>query len=431
MSAHADNIIRYAIYTRQSVDTGDEFSSCEAQFMTCRDFATETGEPWLHWIGERFDDEGRSGATLDRPAMGRLRQVIEEGGIHRLYAVALDRLSRNLRDTLTLLDELDRAGVELRLVHESHTIPGAQNRFLRNILAAFAEFERDMTATRITETRAYLKRHGRRLAGPAPYGYEAHAVTRQLVPNSKEARRVRLIFRRAAAGQTPSEIAQRINHLGWRTKQWVARRSGRTRGGGRWTARLVAALLRNPVYLGKFADGKGTRAGSHPAIVTEEVFRAAQAALDRRQTGPTRHRHRHGFPLRGKIICPKCKRRLNTYVITRRIGLTKVGYRYYRCRSSAGGCPPCRGVSYPAWEVEQFVRGQLGDEATWARLQRASGQCRADVGACAAIWRSLSSLEQDRLLPDLVESVEFRRKNTEMRITFTRRFLEALSSCRK
>jgi len=111
---------------------------------------------------------------------------------------------------------------------------------------------------------------------------------------------VRLIFRRAAEGQTPSKIAQRINHLGWRTKRWTAKRSGQVRGGGRWTARLVTALLRNPVYLGRFADGKGTRAGSHPAIVTEEVFRTAQAALDRRRTGQTSRRQRHRLPLRGK-----------------------------------------------------------------------------------------------------------------------------------
>ena len=63
MAARPHPIIRYAVYTRQSVDKGDEFSSCEAQFMTCRDFAAETGEPGLYWISQRFDDEGRSGAT--------------------------------------------------------------------------------------------------------------------------------------------------------------------------------------------------------------------------------------------------------------------------------------------------------------------------------------------------------------------------------
>ncbi len=100
MAARPDPIIRYVIYICQSVDKADEFSSCEAQFMTCRDFAAGPGEPGLYWIGQRFDDEGRSGATLGRPAMARLRLLVEEGGIHRPYAVALDRLLRNLREAL-------------------------------------------------------------------------------------------------------------------------------------------------------------------------------------------------------------------------------------------------------------------------------------------------------------------------------------------
>jgi hypothetical protein len=60
---------RYAIYTRQSVDKGDEFSSCEVQFLTCQDSANATGGTDLHWTGQRFDDHGHSGTTLDRPAM--------------------------------------------------------------------------------------------------------------------------------------------------------------------------------------------------------------------------------------------------------------------------------------------------------------------------------------------------------------------------
>jgi site-specific DNA recombinase len=288
-----------------------------------------------------------------------------------------------------------------------------------------------MTRTRIAETRAYLKKHGRRLAGPAPYGYDADPVSKQLVPNRKETRRVRLIFQRAAQGQTPREIAQRINHLGWRTKQWVTRHSGQTRGGGRWTARLVTNLLRNPVYLGRFADGNGTRPGSHPAIVAEEVFQAAQGGLDRRRSASERRRRRQGFPLRGKIVCPKCKRRLNTYMVMRRRNLARIGYRYYRCRSSAGGRPPCRGVSYPAGEVERFVRRQLEDEAMWATILHASGKGRLDAAGCATIWRSLDSLEQDGLLPHVIERVEFRRRNTEVRITVAERFLKTLSSCGK
>ncbi|MCC6679471.1 MAG: recombinase family protein [Phycisphaeraceae bacterium] len=231
MSAR-QSVIRYAIYTRQSVDRLMDFSSWQAQFMTCRDFAHATGEPDLRWCGRHFEDEGQSGDTLQRPAMCELRELIRRGGIDRLYAVELDRLSRRMRDAVVLLDELDYAGVELRLVHQADLTTGPQCRFLRHVLAAFAEFEHEMIATRLAETRAYLKRHGRRLAGKVPYGYEANPDTRQLVPNAIEARCVRTIFELAANGELPSRIAQTINDQGWRTKVYHSKRSGKTTGGG-------------------------------------------------------------------------------------------------------------------------------------------------------------------------------------------------------
>lgn len=60
-------MICYTIYTRQSVEKLADFSSCEALFHTCRDFVSAFHDPRPHWCGQRFDDEGQSGATLDRP----------------------------------------------------------------------------------------------------------------------------------------------------------------------------------------------------------------------------------------------------------------------------------------------------------------------------------------------------------------------------
>lgn len=210
--------IRYAIYTRQSKLGLADFSSCDAQFRTCQKYARQSGERLRFRKCHHFKDEGYSGSTLDRPGMRSLRKVIALGGLDRVYAVAFDRLSRNMLDAVLLLNELDKAGVELRLVHQPDLDSTPHNHLLRHMLAAFAEFERGMTASRVAETRAYLKKHGLRIAGKVPYGYDADPATRQLVPNKPEARRVRAIFRRAADGQTPSEIAKRIDHLGWRTK---------------------------------------------------------------------------------------------------------------------------------------------------------------------------------------------------------------------
>jgi len=316
---------------------------------------------------------------------------------------------------VVLFDEFESVGVAIRLVHQPELSSGPESRLLRHILASFAEFEREMIASRIAETRAYLKRHGRRLAGPPPYGYDANSQTKQLVPNRAEARRVRAIFRRAARGQSTVEIARALDQMGWRTKQRLAKRSGKIIGGGRWTARQVAETLRNPVYLGVFADGESTRPGCHSALVDEMLFDAAQRELDARRTTDKADRGLLPFPLRGKVICPGCRRPLCTYVVTHRRGPTIVNYRYYRCRSTARGRPPCRGVQLPAGEIEAVVREMLGEPTAW-RQPRSSGES-ADAERLAVAWRSLDEMAQDGLLPHLVEQILLRRRMTEVRLT--------------
>jgi len=184
----ATQVHRFVIYTRQSTEPRDGLSSCEAQFQTCMDFAQAESRSGAAWIGERFDDEGVSGRTLDRPGLHRLRERVRTGDVDVVYAVAMDRLSRTLRDVVVLFDEMESLGVVVRLVHQPELSSGPESRLLRHILASFAEFEREMIASRIAETRAYLKRHGRRLADPAPYGYDANPMDKQLVPNRAVAR---------------------------------------------------------------------------------------------------------------------------------------------------------------------------------------------------------------------------------------------------
>lgn len=422
-----DSTFRYAIYTRQSAETRDGLSSCEGQFQTCFDFANAQAGPLDEWIGERFDDEGVSGRRTDRPALNRLRQCIRVGLINRVYAVALDRLSRSLTDTVVLLDEFERAGVELHLVHQPQLGSAPEARLLRHILASFAQFEREIISSRIAETRAYLKWHGRRPADPAPYGYNTNPIARQLVPSRAEARRVRAIFRRAANGQTPSEIARRIDHLGWHTRQWVSKRSGRSTGGGRWIARQVLTVLRNPVYIGEFIDGRSTRPGCHRAIVDSQVFRIVQARLDERRRSSKPERHPVPFPLRGKVVCPRCRRRLCTYTITRRRGLTTIGYRYYRCRSISGGRAPCQGVQFAAGSLEDAVRVALCDVGTWDALLDSGLKTPATgAAALARAWAGLDIPTQDHLLARVVETVEFKRRNSGMQITFVPDMGEAI-----
>src|SRR5438128_2533391 len=64
-----------------------------------------------------FVDAGYSGATLVRPALDRLRDLIAEGGIDRLYVQSADRLARTYAHQAQLLNELQDARIEVMFVN--------------------------------------------------------------------------------------------------------------------------------------------------------------------------------------------------------------------------------------------------------------------------------------------------------------------------
>ena len=66
------------------------------------------------------------------------------------------------------------------------------------------------------------------------------------------------------------------------------------------------------------------------------------------------------WPLRGLVSCGACGRLLSTHTIRR----GSIVYRYYRCRSTAGGRDPCKGVLVSAHEIETAVLQAAGVEQT-------------------------------------------------------------------
>ncbi len=340
--------VRCAIYTRQSVEKHDDLSSCQVQFDLCSAHIQSRRSMGYALIEEKFADEGYSGATLDRPAFQRLLSVIRSGGIERLVIYRLDRLSRNLRHFTTLFEELKDHDVELDVVTAPETGAVALDRFMLNILASFSEFERDLAASRIAESRAQLKAHGRRIAGATPFGYSADPHTRQLVVCEEEAEAVVRMFKWADAGVTPSVIASCANALRWITG-----------GGHPWTARQVPSILTNHTYAGLVVHGFAFRDGCHAALVDRELYHRVQNLIVGRRTGrPGRRGGGATFPwvLRGILRCGKCNRPMSTHTV--RLG--PVIRCYYRCRSTAGGREACKGVMISAHEVESAVLAEIG-----------------------------------------------------------------------
>jgi len=130
-------------------------ASCELQYEACRAFVRDRA--LLRWraLDERFDDEGFSGATMDRPALERLLDRLLAGEVDRVVVYRLDRRTRRLADWARLSAAFEERGVGLTVVRGGFTTAaGSAARFQLNMLATFAEL-RAACGGRVLRTRTY------------------------------------------------------------------------------------------------------------------------------------------------------------------------------------------------------------------------------------------------------------------------------------
>src|ERR1700735_4164076 len=99
-----------AIYARVSSEQQREANTISSQTASLIEFAQghdlEVPKEWV------FEDDGYSGATLERPGLERVRDLAAEGQIQAVLAYAPDRLSRKYAYQILLIEELARNGVE-------------------------------------------------------------------------------------------------------------------------------------------------------------------------------------------------------------------------------------------------------------------------------------------------------------------------------
>jgi len=87
-----------------------------------------------------------SGGRWDRPQLHRLLDQLRAGDT--LMVWKLDRLSRSLKDLLTILERVDTTGAKFRSLTEAIDTSGAAGRMLMQMLGSFAQFERAMIRER-------------------------------------------------------------------------------------------------------------------------------------------------------------------------------------------------------------------------------------------------------------------------------------------
>jgi len=161
--------LQAALYARVSTESQTKHETVQSQLAAIRERAGADGCPVLG--AYEFVDEGYSGSTLARPGLDRLRDQVAAGAVDRLYLYAPDRLARKTAYQALLMEEFKKAGVEVVFVNYALG-DTPLDEFMRQIQAAYAEFERGTIMERIRRGKRFAARKGAVSAlGKAPYGY--------------------------------------------------------------------------------------------------------------------------------------------------------------------------------------------------------------------------------------------------------------------
>lgn len=149
--------MRCAIYAR--VSTADQ--EPENQLQELRRYANARG-----WTSVEYIDRGVSGAKDRRPSLDRLVVDARRRRFAVLVVWRLDRLGRNLKHLVTLLEDLQTLGVAFVSLGEGIDCTTAAGRLQLHVLAALAEFERARIAERVRAGLARVRASGKRLGRP-------------------------------------------------------------------------------------------------------------------------------------------------------------------------------------------------------------------------------------------------------------------------
>lgn len=356
--------MRAGLYLRLSREDGEgESQSIASQRLLLTSYCARQGIP----IGGEYVDDGYSGTNFHRPAFLRLLADIEAGLIDTVLTKDLSRLGRDYILTGHYLERyFPEKGVRyIALGDNIDTLRGQDD------MTPFRAVVNDLYARDISrKVRASLdakKQAGQFIGARPPYGYRRSAQDRgRLEVAPEQARWVRQMFRLAAEGQGPGQIAR------WLDRANVPPPSGKA---ACWSGAMVRRILTCPTYQGDLTQNRSRKIshkvekslplppeqwivspGACPPIVSPEQFRAARQGL-----GSSARQKR---PLSGLVFCGLCGARMT---------FASDGVRrYLLCtgRRRKTGC------GNPAWQERQVQQAVLE--------QLAQALCQADPAETAA-----------------------------------------------
>src|SRR2546428_32829 len=261
---------RVALYSRVSTeDQARQGFSLAAQARRLHSFAH--AQRWT--VSGEYVDDGYSGRDLRRPEYGRM--LTERDRWDAILVLKMDRIHRNSRHFMGMMDDLARWGKDFVSATESLDTSTATGRFVADMLQRIAQLESEQTGERVLMGMREAVEEGKFLGMSNPYGYRYDSASKNLIVVPAEAEVVREIYRLRGGGNTLREISENLNARGVPTKH-----------GRRWSKRQVFRILHSPLYAGARRWQDVVTPNDHEAILdtTVEAKRTRRRAPRGRDT---------------------------------------------------------------------------------------------------------------------------------------------------
>jgi site-specific DNA recombinase len=360
-NGHGSRPERVALYLRVSSEEQRGRETIEIQ----REFLEQYRNLYELEVAHVYEDDGVSGTIPlhERPEGRRLLEDAKEGKFQTVLVKKLDRLGRTLLVIVDAHDRLAEAGCALKSATEPIDTSTPSGRLIFQMLASFAEYDRESIRERTQAGLHRAFRNGRHV-GTIPYGYNI-APDNSFIIVEEEARVVREIIANIAAGATLYGEAVRLNDEGL-PSPGLRFKGGERRHGANWTHSTVTRIVRARTYSGVHEvtiDSGEVVERAVPAIVTSALQERAVKALAENKRYAGGRARRHDYLLRGLVNCAECG---GGYVGTS-CASARVDKRYYYYSCARRRRPygkQAKALSCP------HVSAEWLEETVWADVRR-------------------------------------------------------------
>lgn len=135
--------MKTALYAR--VSTSDKGQDPQMQLRELREYCERRG--WA--VAGEYVDVGVSGAKDSRPQLNKLMADAKQRRFDAILVWKLDRFGRSLKHLVSALGEFEALGVAFVSLRDSFDLTTPAGRLMFNMVASFAEFERDLIRERV------------------------------------------------------------------------------------------------------------------------------------------------------------------------------------------------------------------------------------------------------------------------------------------